>query len=70
MRDYLFSCQYYTKSICLYTEKKTNVFEKFHLLVKTLNTNDDDNEAKLGGISTNIIRKFIDIFFIIISEKH
>ena len=43
--------------------------EKLHLLFRTLNMNDDENKAKVCGISTNFIRKMIDLFFIIIDQK-
>ena len=46
-RDDLFSCQYCTKSVCLDIKKKINVLEKLHLLVRTLNMNDDDNHRWL-----------------------
>ena len=46
-----------------------NVLEKLHLLFRTINMNDDDNEAKVCGISTNFIRKLTDFFFIIIGGK-
>ena len=46
-----------------------NVIEKLNLLVRILNMNDDDDEAKLCGISTKFIRKLTDLFFIIIGEK-
>ena len=46
-----------------------NVTEKSNLLVRTLNMNDDDPEAKFCGILTNFIRKPTDFFFIIIGEK-
>ena len=42
-RDDLFSFQYCTKPVCLDIKKKINVLEKFNLLVRTLNMNDDDN---------------------------
>ena len=37
-------------------------FVKMHLFVRTMNLNDDDNEAKFCGISTNFIKKWIDLF--------
>ena len=46
-----------------------NFLEKLYIFVRALNMNDDDKEAKLCGISTNFIRKWTDLFFIIISEK-
>ena len=42
--------------------------EKFYNLVKTLNMN-DDNMEKCCGVSTDFIRKLVDLFFIIIGEK-
>ena len=46
-----------------------NVLEKFNLLVRTLNMNDDDKEGKICGISTKFIRKLTDLSFLIIGEK-
>ena len=46
-----------------------SVIERLHLLVRTLNMNDDDNEAKVCGILTKFIRKLTDLFFLIIGEK-
>ena len=52
MGDDMFSCLGCTKSFCLDIQNKMNVVEKFHLLVRTLNTNDDDNEEKICVILT------------------
>ena len=65
----MFSCQYGTKSICLDIQNKMNVLERLHLLVRTLNMNDNYNEEKVCGISTKLIRKFMDFFIIIIGGK-
>ena len=46
-----------------------NVLEKLHLLFRTINMNDDDNEAKVCGISTNFIRKLTDLFYVTVCEK-
>ena len=46
-----------------------NVLEKLYLLVKTLNMN-DDNEEKFYGVSTDFIRKFMDLFFVLIGKNH
>ena len=35
--------------------------ERFNLLVRTLNMNEDENVEKLHGISTNFIRKLTDL---------
>ena len=51
-------------------QNKTNLLEKYYLLVNTLNMNNDDIEAKFSAILTKIIRKFTDFFFIIFGEKH
>ena len=69
IRDDMFSFQYFTKSFCLYIQKKINVIEKFCLLVRTLNMNDDDNDGKVCGISTKFIKTFTNFFFVIIGEK-
>ena len=45
-----------------------NVLEKFYVLVKISNMN-DDNEEKSYGVSTDFIRKLTDFYFIIIGEK-
>ena len=45
-----------------------NVLEKLYILVKSLNTN-DDNEENCFGVSTDLISKLTDLFFIIIGEK-
>ena len=50
-------------------QKKMSVIERLNLLVRTLNMNDDDNEAKVCGILTKLIRKLTDLFFLIIGEK-
>ena len=65
----MFSCQDFTKSVCLYIQNKINVLDKLHLLVRTLNMNDDDNEEKVCGISKKIIGKLTDLFFIIFGEN-
>ena len=70
IRDYLFSCQDSAKSICLYIQKKMNVLEIFHLLVRTLKMNNDNYEAKVCDILANFIRKLTDLFFIVIGRKH
>ena len=61
IRDDMFSYQNCTKSIYLYIQKKMNVIKKLHLLVRTLNMNDDDNEEKVCGISKKIIGKLTDL---------
>ena len=63
------SCQDCTKYICLDIQKKMNVLEKLHLLVITLNMNDDDNRAKICGISNRLIKKLTYLLFIMIGEK-
>ena len=40
-----------------------------NLLVRTLNMNDDENEAKVCGILAKFIRKLKDLFFLIIGGK-
>ena len=44
------------------------VCEKFYNIVKTLNMN-YDNEKKCYGVSTDFIRKWMDLFFITVGEK-
>ena len=63
-----FCCSDCTKSICLEIKKKMSVIEKLYNLVKKLNMN-DDNEDKCCGVSTDLIIKLIDLFFITIGEK-
>ena len=46
-----------------------NALEKFYLLVRTLNKNDDDNEVELCDVWTKFIRKLTNLFFLIIGEK-
>ena len=65
----MFSCQDYTKSVCLDIQNKMNVLDILNLLIRTLNINDDDNEAKVCGILTKFIIKLTDVFFIVIGEK-
>ena len=43
--------------------------EILNSLVKTLNINEDKNQEKLYGISTNFIRKLANFSFIKIGEK-
>ena len=50
IRDDLFSCQYCTAYVCLDIQNKINTIYKSYLLVRTLNMNDGDNEAKVCGI--------------------
>ena len=45
------------------------LLEELYLLVKTLNMNDDNEEIGYV-ISTNFIRKLVDLFFVIIGEKN
>ena len=56
------SWQYCTESVCFYIQNKTNVLDRFHLLVITMNINDDNNESKVCGISTEFIIKLTDLF--------
>ena len=63
-----FCCSDCTKSLCLDIIKKRIDLEKLYNLVKTLNMN-DENMEKCCGVSTDFIRKFTDLFFIIIGEK-
>ena len=64
----LFCCPDFTESLCLDIKKKMNVIEKLHLLIRTPNTN-NDNEEECYGISTNFIRNLTDFFSTIIGEK-
>ena len=50
MGDDMFSCQGCTRSFCLDIQKKMNVVEKFHLLVRTLNMGDDYNKENVCGV--------------------
>ena len=50
-------------------QKKMDVLDIFHLLVRTPNMNDGDKEAKVCGTLTKFIRKLTNLFFLIIGEK-
>ena len=69
MRYDMFSCEDCTKSVCLDIQKKMSVIEKLNLLLRTLNTNDSENEEKLYGIWPNLSEKMTGFFVIIIGEK-
>ena len=58
----MLSFQDCTESICFYIQKKMNALELLNLLVRTVNMNDDDNEAKVCGILTKFIRKWTYLF--------
>ena len=45
-----------------------SVLDKLYILIKTLNMN-DDNEKKCYDVSTDLVRKLTDLFFITIGEK-
>ena len=65
----LFCLQAFTKSLSLDIRNKMYVVETFHLLLRTLNMNEDDNEETFYGILTNSIRTLTDLYFMIIGEK-
>ena len=65
----MFSFQDCTKSVFLDIQKKMNNIEKLSLLVRTLNTNNDDKEGKVCGVLTKFTGILTDFFFIIIGEK-
>ena len=69
IKDDMFSCQDYTEYFCFVIQKKMNVLDRLHVLVRTLNINYDDNEAKVCGILTKFIIKLTYLFFLIIGEK-
>ena len=50
--------------------KEMYVLDNVRLIVRALNMNIYDNENKFYGISTNFIRKLIDLFFIITGENY
>ena len=57
-----------TKSLRLEIKNQINFLDKLYIIVRTLNMN-DDTEEKCFGVSTDFIRNFTGLFFIIIVEK-